>query len=143
VTGCCTGIGADFLGGLDDRFNAVNIFVADDLQHRFSIGLLLELDDSHILIFRFGNHGLQHKRVDVAFIPVEHADIIDISIAVEVQVVYFRIRVIQPLLKIFRRRGLLEQLKRPLQAEIIPGNLRICVLGKSRYHSKQHDSNHR
>ena len=65
------------------------------------------------------------------------------SIAVEVQVVYFRIRVIQPLLKIFRRRELLEQLKRALQAEIIPGNLRICVLGKSRYHSKQHDSNHR
>jgi hypothetical protein len=98
-----SGIRFHFLRRLNDRLNSIHIFVTYNLQHSFSICLFLELNDCDILKLGVGYHSLQHECVHVAFIPVQYPDIIDITIAIEVKIVDFRISRVQKLLEFLGR----------------------------------------
>jgi hypothetical protein len=87
-----SGIRCHFPRRLDDGLHAIHILVTDDLQHGFSVCFFLQLDYGDILKLGFGYHSLNHEGVNVAFIPVKDPDIVNVAIAIQIEVVDFRIR---------------------------------------------------
>lgn len=83
------GIGSHFARRFDNGSDAIDILVADDLKYRFSVAELFQFNDRDVLAFRFRNKRLENEGVDVAFVPVDNTDVIDVTIPVKVQVVHF------------------------------------------------------
>jgi hypothetical protein len=95
------------------------------LQHGLAIAAFFEGNNGNILVLRPGYYGLQYKSMHVSFIKVDHPDIVDVPVTVQVEIVYPCIRIIEHLFKFLRRSGLLEQFKRPFQTEVIARNLHL------------------
>lgn len=126
------GVGTDFTRRFNDRRDTVDVFIAYDLKHGPSIFHFFKFDHGNILQLMLRNYGLKDKRMHIAFHAIVNTDIIDIAVAVEVEVIYFFIRRVEPSFEIFGRRRLLEQLKGTFQTEVISRHFRLHGLGIGR-----------
>lgn len=88
------------IDGLDDIVRPVDILIADYLHGYFLRLVFLHIDGSHILIDVFGEDGLQDDKPFAAFAHFHYTDIVDLPVAVEVEVAECRVGVVEQLLKL-------------------------------------------
>jgi hypothetical protein len=69
-------------------FDAVYISIAYDLENRGSVGTFFELDHCNVLCFGVRYNGLHGENVNIAFVAVDDADVVDLTVAVEIQVIH-------------------------------------------------------
>jgi hypothetical protein len=136
-----TCVSADFPRRLNDRFNTIDVFIANDLEHSLSVGEFLQLDHGNILVFPLRNNSLKNKGVYVSFVPVEYPDIINKAITIKIEVVHLRVRRVEHFFKFLRRFRFLEELQSTFQAEMVTRD--FGFLGIGCYPSRHHQSHHR
>jgi len=94
--------------GLNDIILAIYILVTDNL-YGYVIGFVFfHVDGRNVLIDVFGEHGLQHYQMFVAVGCFNDANIIDVTVAVEIQIDKSGIRIVEPLFEILQVFGLAE-----------------------------------
>ncbi len=136
--GNAPGIHSHFAGRFDDRFNPIDIGIADDLQHRSPIFEFLQFDHRDVLVLRCRNNGLQDKDVHIPFIAVDHAYIVDVSIAIQVEVVNLGLGIVQHSLELLGRTRFLKKFESSLQAEVVARYLCLYHLRLPREPSGDH-----
>jgi hypothetical protein len=90
--GCCSGVGADLAGGFNDCFNAIDILIADDLQNSLTVSEFFQFDHGNILHLPVRDHSLKNESMDVSLVAVMHPDVINVSVAIQVEIVNLRVR---------------------------------------------------
>jgi hypothetical protein len=115
---------------LHDDFFTVEVFIADDLEHRVSPAKDLDLDHGHILDITAVYQCLEDDGVKVSLPAVFYPDVVDPAVVVQVEVIDgISFRVELPF-EISERRGLFEQIQCSFEAEVItfiPGALRAVL----------------
>lgn len=103
--------------GLDDIVGAVDILVTDNLDGNFVRLILLNIYRSHILVDIFRQDSLQHNEAFLAFADFHYADIVNITVAVQVKVAKRRVGVVEQRLKLLKVFGLCKKFRYYLQVK--------------------------
>lgn len=100
--GCGACIYSYFFCGLNDGFNTIDVRVANYLQNCFSIASFFQFDNCNVLAFIGGNYRLENECVHVAFVLIDNTNVVDVAVAIEVEVIHFRIGRVEKLFKLLR-----------------------------------------
>jgi hypothetical protein len=110
---------------------AINIFITGYLDNRCVLAGLLQFDNGHILAFLVGYQRLYDKELYLVLLFIDHPQVIDIAIPVQVKVIDLILLCVQQPFKFFGGIGLFKERKRPLQAEVIAGQPGRILVGRS------------
>jgi hypothetical protein len=77
------------LCGFNDGFDTIDVGIAYDLKDCRSIGSFLQFDHCDVLCFGGRDNSLHRKNVDLTVDPVDHPNVVDVTVGVEVEVVDF------------------------------------------------------
>ena len=91
---------------LDDIVGAVDIFVSDNLDGYLVCFVFLNIYRRHILVDVFRQDSLQHYEAFLACGHFHHADIVNLAVAVQVEVAKRRVGVVEQGLKLLKVFGL-------------------------------------
>lgn len=103
--------------GFDDIVGTIYILIADDLNRNLVVGIFLYVYRGDILVDIFCQDSLQDDHTLRAFAYLYYADIIYVSVAIEVEVVVELTRVVELGLKFLQVLGLCEQVGYYLQVQ--------------------------
>ena len=87
---------------LNHIVSAIDILVTNHLNRHILFLVFFDIDGSHILVDVFCQHGLQHDQVAVAISGLDDAQVIDVTIAIEVEVGDVRRFVVEFLFKLLQ-----------------------------------------
>ena len=111
----------------DDVVGTVNVGGADDFDGITVVARVFRHQCCHVLIDVLGEHGLDKEDVIVAVHRLEDAQIVDISVAVEVQVGHRIRRTVEQLLELLDGGGLREERCNSLEIKMKRNILRLRV----------------
>lgn len=103
--------------GLDDIVGAVDILIPDDLDGNLVRLVLLNIYRCHILVDVFRQDSLQDDKAFLAFSHFHHADIVNLAVAVQVEVAERRVGVVEQGLKLLKVFGLCKKFRYYLQVK--------------------------
>lgn len=103
--------------GLDDVVGAVDILVPDDLDGYFVRLVLLNIYRCHILVDILRQDSLQDDKAFLAFSHFHHADIVNLAVAVQVEVAERRVGVVEQGLELLQVFGLRKKFRYYLQVK--------------------------
>jgi len=91
-----------FFRRLDNGFDTIHIGITDDLQHGRAVVSFLQFDHCNVLAFVSRNNCRKNKSVNVSFISVGNPNVVDVAVAIQVEIVHFGIGGIEKLFKFLR-----------------------------------------
>lgn len=102
---------------LDDIVAAVDILISNDLYGYLVRFVFLYIYRSHILVDVFRQNSLQHNEVFLAFAHFHDTNIVNLAVAVQVEVAERRVGVVEQGLKLLKVFGLCKKFRYYLQVK--------------------------
>jgi hypothetical protein len=103
----------------DDVFRTVNVFIANYLNAYLVLLVFLHVDRRYVLIDIFRQNGLQNDQSLVAFACLYYAQIIHLTVSVQVEVAECAVRVVEHRLELFQVLSLCKKLSYNLQVQAL------------------------
>jgi hypothetical protein len=114
--------------GLDNVVRTVDLFIADDLCCHVFIADLLELDGRDVLLFVFGEGDAKDEDMGLTLDLLDDAHVVDLVIAVEIQVVDLAVGVVDRLFEGLEALRRAERIEGPREIEVVSRPLLLIVL---------------
>ena len=102
---------------LDDIVGTIHILVANYLNGHFVLLVFLYIYGGYILKYIFSQDSLKNDQTFVTFARLNYAQIINLSVSVQIQITECAVRVIEHRLELFQVLSLRKQLSYDLQIE--------------------------
>lgn len=115
--------------GFDNVILSIEIFIANELYPNLTVVFLFNIKSCHILVFGLADSHFETDRVKITFHIVLHADVVYLIITVQIEVIDFRIFLIQLPLKAFECFRFLEKLQNRVKVEIIARKIELFFFG--------------
>ena len=90
------------INGFDHIVGAIHILIAYYLNTHLLVLIFLHIDGSHILVDILGEHGLQNDQTLAAFAGLHYAQIVHLSVTIEVEVAECAVGVVEHRLELFQ-----------------------------------------
>ncbi len=105
--------------GLDNIVFTIDVLIADNLYNNLFVSIFLHIDGCNVLEDVSCQHSLQQDEVFVAICRLYNSQIINVSIAIEVEVGDVRLLVVEFLLEFFKISTLTEESSNGLEIEFL------------------------
>ena len=133
--------------GLDDIVCSVDVLVTDHLHNNLVVSIFLHIDGGYILKNVFCQNGLQQNQVFVAVCRFYNTQIINLAVAIQVEVGYMQLFAVEFLLKFFQISTLTEECSNGLEVQILRyvlvgganRNRLVCTCRPSKGHYHGHE----
>ena len=102
---------------LDDIVGTIDVLIAYHLNGHLILFVFLHIDGSDILEYILCEDSLQHDQTFITFTRLHYAQVVHLSVAVQVQITERAVRVIKHRLELFQVLSLRKQLSYNLQIE--------------------------
>lgn len=113
--------------GFDDVILAIKVFIADQLNLDLAPVVLVNGKNGYVLVFLLVDGDLQYYGVVISISIIDHFDIVDQVIAVQVEVVDFSIGGIEVTFKPFECFRLLEEVHHGVEVQVITREVQFFI----------------
>ena len=114
---------------LNNIVGSIDIFIANNLYGDFVRLVFLHIDGGNILVDVLGKDGLEDDKARFALAYLHHADVVNLAVAVEVEVAESGVGVVEQLLKILQVLRLCEEFRHHFEVQSLGD---VSTIGRNR-----------
>lgn len=113
--------------GFNDVVFSVKVFIPDELDQYLSVVFFLHKKYSHILVFAIAYRHAQGNGVQISIHIVRNPDIVNVIVAIQVQIIDLGFLVVQFSFKTFQCFRLLKQFQYSVKVQVIAGQVQFFL----------------